>query len=191
MTGHLQRLIHGTRTPAGSIHPLIGSMFAPPKDGLKPDLAEQEVMVQNPFDPPGEDVAASAAAPPRMEARKLRALTPAQAGVRDSALHVTATDKPSEPRHPAEMLLFESFGSSPEAKEPNVIREASPAPPAAARALELHRTRPQDSTRKADEIQIHIGRIEVTAMPPAPPRPASKPSRASLNLGDYLKGRQR
>lgn len=43
--------------------------------------------------------------------------------------------------------------------------------------------------REPDEILIHIGRIEVTAAPPAPPRAAAKPARKSLTLDDYLKRR--
>jgi hypothetical protein len=56
-----------------------------------------------------------------------------------------------------------------------------------------HRThaRPQSmaqSAREPDEIQIHIGRIEVTAALPQPPaRPQVKPVRKSLDLGEYLK----
>jgi hypothetical protein len=45
--------------------------------------------------------------------------------------------------------------------------------------------------READEIQIHIGRIEVTAVPPAPARPAAQPARKSLRLDEYLSGRGR
>jgi hypothetical protein len=39
-----------------------------------------------------------------------------------------------------------------------------------------------------DEIHINIGRIELTAVPPAPHRPAA-PARKSLNLDEYLKRR--
>lgn len=41
--------------------------------------------------------------------------------------------------------------------------------------------------RQPDEIQIHIGRIEVVAVPPAPVRAETKPANKSLDLGDYLK----
>lgn len=41
--------------------------------------------------------------------------------------------------------------------------------------------------REPDEIQIHIGRIEVLAVPPAPVSAPSKPAGKSPNLGDYLK----
>jgi hypothetical protein len=41
--------------------------------------------------------------------------------------------------------------------------------------------------REPDEIQIHIGRIEVTAVPPKPAAPPLKQPRKSLNLAEYLK----
>ncbi len=41
--------------------------------------------------------------------------------------------------------------------------------------------------RSADDIQIHIGRIEVTAVPPVPTRPAVPPVRKSLRLDEYLR----
>jgi hypothetical protein len=39
---------------------------------------------------------------------------------------------------------------------------------------------------QSDEVQIHIGRIEVTAVHPAAPPAARKPTRKSLNLSEYL-----
>lgn len=45
----------------------------------------------------------------------------------------------------------------------------------------------RDESKQSEDIQIHIGRIEVMAVPPAPaPRPA-KPARKSLNLQEYLR----
>jgi len=45
--------------------------------------------------------------------------------------------------------------------------------------------------RETGDIQIHIGRIEVTAVPPAPApaRPEARLARKSLNLDEYLKRR--
>jgi hypothetical protein len=43
------------------------------------------------------------------------------------------------------------------------------------------------SEREPDEIQIHIGRIEVTAVPQTAPRPAVLPASKSINLDEYLK----
>ncbi len=42
---------------------------------------------------------------------------------------------------------------------------------------------------QGDEIQIHIGRIEVIAMPPAAPRPAAVPARKTQTLDEYLRQR--
>lgn len=46
----------------------------------------------------------------------------------------------------------------------------------------------QASSRSQDEIEIHIGRIEVLAAPPRPAQPAaSKPARKSIDLVEYLR----
>jgi len=44
---------------------------------------------------------------------------------------------------------------------------------------------------KPDEIQIHIGRIEVTAVGPQPVRPAAAPPRKGLRLDEYLNRQDR
>lgn len=52
------------------------------------------------------------------------------------------------------------------------------------------RAHPPQPPREPDEIQIHIGRIEVTAVqPPVAPRPAPRESRKSINLDEYLRRR--
>jgi hypothetical protein len=43
--------------------------------------------------------------------------------------------------------------------------------------------------REPDRVEIHIGRIEVTAVPQETPRPAPTRPRKSLDLGEYLKRR--
>jgi hypothetical protein len=50
-----------------------------------------------------------------------------------------------------------------------------------------HRLRP--AAREADEINIHIGRIEVTAAAPAAARAPAAPPRKSPSLDDFLKRR--
>ncbi len=55
-------------------------------------------------------------------------------------------------------------------------------PPANARFA----SRQTASARQSDTIQIHIGRVEVTAVQPAP-IPMSKPKRQTPSLDDYLK----
>ncbi len=69
---------------------------------------------------------------------------------------------------------------------PHEVRVLSPGP--------AHRPNPHlpskstSASRGADDIQINIGRIEVTAMPQATPGPAP-PVRKSVNLDEYLKHR--
>ena len=60
-------------------------------------------------------------------------------------------------------------------------------PPRSAPARERRSSPTRPGIETPDEIQIHIGRIEVTAVPPPPPRPAAPPLRKSLDLGEYLK----
>ncbi len=43
--------------------------------------------------------------------------------------------------------------------------------------------------REPDRVEIHIGRIEVTAVPQEAPRPTPTRPRKSLDLGEYLKRR--
>lgn len=45
------------------------------------------------------------------------------------------------------------------------------------------------AAQRSSEIQIHIGRIEVTAMPPTVPRPVPTPARKSETLDEYLRQR--
>jgi hypothetical protein len=45
--------------------------------------------------------------------------------------------------------------------------------------------------REPDEIQIHIGRIEVSAVPQTPVAPVTKAARKSSSLDDYLRRRDR
>jgi hypothetical protein len=47
------------------------------------------------------------------------------------------------------------------------------------------------SAQTAGDVEIHIGRIEVIAVQPAPPRPVVAPANKATNLEDYLKRRNR
>jgi len=79
---------------------------------------------------------------------------------------------PEVPR-PAEAAFLEN--TSPPAPDRRGFGRALPA---------RHATRVE---RDAEDIQIHIGRIEVTAVPPAPARPVVQPARKSLRLDEYLR----
>ncbi len=62
---------------------------------------------------------------------------------------------------------------------------------ATARGNSTTSSRSAPAQREPDEIQIHIGRIEVTAVPQAPVRTVTKPSRKGMNLEEYLSRRDR
>jgi hypothetical protein len=83
-------------------------------------------------------------------------------------------------------------------RQPPVGKAAHQVRPSDVRILDPHPTRGMEQThlprnsgpplRGADEIEINIGRIEVTAIPPAAPR-STPPARKSLNLDEYLQRR--
>lgn len=47
----------------------------------------------------------------------------------------------------------------------------------------------RSESSRGDDIQIHIGRIEVVAVPQSEPRPAAAPARKGLSLDEYLNRR--
>jgi hypothetical protein len=107
--------------------------------------------------------------------------------------------------HPSvEDSAFESFkptanqATSSAAYQPLIAASQLPPPrlqpldslsnPAAARTSASEPARRfQPTQREADEIHIHIGRIEVAAIAQPAPRPAAAAARKSLNLDEYLR----
>ena len=66
-------------------------------------------------------------------------------------------------------------------------RESLPNPASARTAASEAARRRQPAQREADEIHIHIGRIEVAAIAQPAPRPTAAAARRSLNLDEYLR----
>jgi hypothetical protein len=107
----------------------------------------------------------------------------------DSAPMAEAARNP-DGRYSPEAPNAPPHGSNPPALEPLV----SPAMTQVRRAGEDHASRdlaprPRSPAREPEEIQIHIGRIEVTAARPAPARSAPVAARKSPSLDEYLKRR--
>jgi hypothetical protein len=111
-------------------------------------------------------------------------------------------DQPASPHSPGP-IPRETVASRPAAAPVAALlvpTAASHAPSAPATAWGLKKQlptsgrsqRPELPTRVQDEIEIHIGRIEVIAVPPpkAPPTPA-KPARTGPSLEAYLRRRDR
>lgn len=95
---------------------------------------------------------------------------------------------------PAQKIEGQADEIAPRARVPKPIsrRLAAPFTTGADRneRMGTHRGRP--TRPEPDEIQIHIGRIEVVAAPPAPTPPAPlKPQRCTPSLDEYLRRRDR
>jgi hypothetical protein len=84
------------------------------------------------------------------------------------------------------------------ADPPASSREREIAPTPARRPRETPGVAPGDAARRAvpprplpavDDIQIHIGRVEVIALAPAAARPAAPPARKAMSLDEYLRRR--
>jgi hypothetical protein len=88
------------------------------------------------------------------------------------------------PRAPHRPLMVETIRQT----DVKIFRDS---PPLSSLALRIgksdQRHRAARPEREADEIQIHIGRIEVAAVTPAPARPPAQPVRKSLRLDEYLR----
>jgi hypothetical protein len=139
------------------------SLFpAPPASD--PDDIRQTRPGAAPFSSYAEPVAAHEERP--IESSQLRAADVADVRI-PAALHIAG-----DPLQPPENDAFASTVSAPRA--------------ATARAPGVRR----DIETQPDDIQIHIGRIEVIAVPPAAPRPSKAPDR-SLSLDTYLSRRDR
>jgi hypothetical protein len=204
--------------PGGGIHPLVGSLFSAPVPGaslesreLQSQEIEEIVSAREPGAPVGP-VAASPAvpAPPRSPA----APTPGAETDRDrrvpsptSSQHGATTVSPLTREHPASLDtaeqkqpatltddLYERTDSVTRSDE--ALVPVSPAPTASAfhslpssagRVSSLRSVVPQ--SRVADEIEIRIGRIEISAVQPAPAQPVAAKPKPRPSLEEYLRRR--
>lgn len=195
MSGYLQRLASNARSP-GVVHPLVGSLYSRPEsESLPPPIEEQagsskadskvSVALESLSPDKEEQVVAQPAGQPQryvysplIEESERRPVEPAITGPRSP--RIGAAPPPMPQPEPL-----------PEEPRPVAIRQLTPrlkpAQPDPAPFPEPAKAGRHDEARVSGDIQIHIGRIEVTAVPPPVPRPAAPPARKSINLGEYLK----
>ena len=120
-----------------------------------------------------------------------------QLEAREERQHRTAPEPTPAPRAPVEQRPApapESTSSILSAELALSLREmvqhTRPAPsPRSARGSGAQLARVFPAPREPDDIQIHIGRIEVTALPPPAPRPPTSPVRKGPSLDEYLSRR--
>jgi hypothetical protein len=78
--------------------------------------------------------------------------------------------------------------AAPTDRETPAFAALAPPRPASTSASQRRAPDARHAANEPHEVQIHIGRIEVTAVPPAPARVAA-PRRTGMSLDDYLKRR--
>jgi hypothetical protein len=218
MSGHLQRIAANVLDSARALHPAVDSRWAMPSMGSATEADSETLASSVPYRTTTrvEDLTAvqeqQATAPPAVkspasevaplyeskaitvDAEKLQPL-PATTNPDATFLSIapaknqaTTSPKAAETK-PAPRPTFAPL--LPEApREQKITTPALAITPAALlRNDKPTRLQPvAQSAREPDEIEIHIGRIEVTAALPQPAaRPAPRPARKSLDLGEYLK----
>jgi hypothetical protein len=217
LNGYLQRLVANVRNPGGSIRPILGSVFAGPQYGETPEIreVEEKVLPNRPesrvpqhADQPFFERTGPARIPIPGRARQDKDFE-AVSEERTSFKPLMAMAQHEEIQKPERRAAGVQPQSLPEQTEPKTVlrdlgwpltvknlRGAEPKTSREAPQPDPDRKEDRDlsgrsatPTREPDEIQIHIGRIEVTAVPPAPVRPAPRPANKSLDLGAYLKRR--
>jgi hypothetical protein len=218
MSGHLQRIAANVLSSARAFHPAVGSRWVAPSirsaietdsEALAPpvpyltaarveDLTaaqEQQATARPAVEPPAPEAAPiyeSKAIP--IVTEKLQPLPGATnpdatfMSIAPAKNQATTSPQAAETK-PAPRPTFTPL--LPEAPREQKITTPAVAitPTASLRNDKPTRSQPvAQSAREPGEIEIHIGRIEVTAaLPQLVARPAPRPARKSLDLGEYLK----
>jgi hypothetical protein len=209
MSSYFERMASGVLQPARAIHPVLGSLWAAPSRSAE---LETSVETTSPAMAAREPVAREIdhARAPRGEARPFAPI----ADVAEPLSQPRESNRSAQPFQPiAEVEPFIPAAAtelraaqSEQAAEAIEVSEVIYRGPSAAAAFTplvaktalsprshspVAAIRPQPAAqppREPDEIEIHIGRIEVTAAPQqAAPRPIAQPARKSLDLGEYLR----
>ena len=215
MSGYLHRLTSSVMRPAETVHPMVGSVFSPATEPTEREsaalVAESLPVPSRRRDTPDQEQE------DRAELGKSETLifheeTKRQGSGERHPKEVTTARglQASEQQQKSETRQRngQSEDSSLAARENSKERSYVPLLPVAAprpdsrvpisespralapvpRAAEK-RGKAQHKQQEPDEIQIHIGRIEVLAMQQAPAAPVVKPARKASSLDEYLRRR--
>ena len=123
-----------------------------------------------------------------------------EAAASERASADAAQQQPPATNFPASARAGRAAGGDPD--QAGAAAEAEPPPVPRVRAVPAGEARqardsvpaafaarPPAAEREANDIQIHIGRVEVVAVPQAAPSRATAPARKAISLDDYLKRR--
>ncbi|HKD84317.1 MAG TPA: hypothetical protein VKB58_06180 [Terriglobales bacterium] len=221
MSGYLQRLVRNAMQPAeSSIRPLVGSMFSPAEQASDSLPREEHVELSaqpGPLRPAltFEESVSTRSISPRSERQMLEKSPEAQPVPSLNSLPPADNAKLLQP-FPAEQNITHIPEQHHQINGPPRLASAQPkqtfTPLMSERPAHVgpsdtsgnsvgvrHAAAPTHQQtnaarslgREPDEIQIHIGRIEVTAVQQAPARTAIKPARKGQSLEEYLSRRDR
>jgi len=205
MSAYLQRLVSHVQSPPAGVRPVVRPLFAAPADRFE--------LAAEPFAPPPAQapgaVGRTATTTPAPHVESAQAASPPPLLLPQVPVESAETASRAPAVTP---LMRRSEPSSPERAEPS----AAPPPPASDEATHtssfvhtlqvsretiVQQLMPPVATQArvpaaipapaspppVDDIQIHIGRIEIHAVPPAPaPRAAPSKVRHGVNLDEYL-----
>jgi len=219
VSNYLQRIASNAHKPSGKIHPILGSMFSGPRHSIEENVfVPHDHIPQGQTSseaPPGFPEPPRTHSVP--DAPQARVTVAEEAKPEKNLLKPFLPQQPT--CHPVSSAGQEGYAIVPPQQEGarqtnrreqsyTPLVEAEFSPPAPKSILPVHSPaseasglrkkqenggsfkRTVRSAREPDEIQIHIGRIEVTAVQPAAPTPgASKPRRSARSLDEYLRRR--
>ncbi len=213
MTGFVQRLAAGAVRARPRLHPLVGSIFGPaaPEAAALPEIdrlveTEQSARTILPELPVRAKARAPAGrSPPEVPLAKPHTEPQDQPPVAETFRPLVAP----MPREAKLSALSEVIGRlAPSPAPPGERAAAEPKSLVAAapklvgdRRREMGRNEPVAAPRQlgasprrergTEDIQIHIGRIEIIAVPPPVAAPKAAPAPKAMSLDDYLSRRNR
>ena len=201
--------------PAQTIHPRVGSVFSDLNVRTEQEEPDQSVAMGETSSPDSDTrneekppQVKPHAAPFRQEVEKAASPSATQSSQPTAPRQNQPTSFTFQPLF-VDRTATDSANEAPSVRQPgDAERKTAPSAVIPIRAIPmaqpqspLHRPlaiaqgqRNSDASRgknEPDEIQIHIGRIEVSAMSPAPAAAAVKTPRKSSSLDDYLRRRDR
>lgn len=213
MSGYLQRIAMSVRKPGVAIHPVVGALFSTAQSGALHETFgdEDRASARDRFELLREAVSTSSHGQPELRPRSSAPASDDQSTASVMDAHSSAGSARSisrreglvsSNRYDEGERRAESAKGDRETETINARRDDVPLIPTTLTpgpaVVTVPSTMPAaDSTRHtaspsrpSDEIEIHIGRIEVTAVHPTPMRTApAKPPRRAPSLDDYLKRR--
>jgi hypothetical protein len=214
---YLQRLAGSVIQPREKVRPLVGSVFSANQSQQEPEdfsSASMTASMSETASPNSMQSPESQSAPQTLLSQNEVVTTSASKAMKAATNEHGAIQLllPTRQQLPAETHVrsYENVASSPETNETTAPREAvytplianSPAYSAQQSLAVPHSFSPirhekqkaaasRAAEREPDEIQIHIGRIEISAVPQTPAAPSVKATRKSSSLDDYLRRRDR